>query len=523
MGTSFEKGTQGEVAKKVSNIHKSEMNSGKSAATPEERFKSLRKLANDNNAEAQYHLSQCYLNGEGTEEDQIAYLFWLKESAESGYAEAQFELSQLYYKGVGVNESEEKGMYWLRKAAEGNSPRAQYVIGGMNINDDGEVQDADAFFYWMDKAAKNGFADAQYCLSLCYELGIGVEEDEQQHTYWLHKAAESGSVNAQNELNELGEESEKTEDDDDIDLDEFLNHAQEELGQMIGDLQASQLKLAKVAATPEERFEILHELAKDDCIEAQYELSQCYLNGDGTEEDETACLYWLKKAAEGDWVQAQLELGKYYLNEDEPNEADIENGTQWILKAANGGLAEAQSIIAILIGLDDESHYEEALHWAELAAEQNDLDGKIFLTRKLYIHEQYDAAFNLYKDLAERGSEDAQCMIGVCYYLGRGVQKNITQAVAWFQRAAEKDQDDAIYILGWCYLAGLGVQENSGTSIQYFMKAADLGNIQAKKFAPSGLGGMLLSAGLSLFSSLTGIDVEDDPEDIDTYCSNLIL
>ena len=129
MGTSFEKGTQGEVAKKVSNIRKSEMNSGKSAATPEERFKSLRQLANNNNAEAQYHLSQCYLNGEGTEEDQIAYLFWLKESAESGYAEAQFELSQLYYKSVGVNESEEKGMYWLRKAAEGNSPRAQYVIG----------------------------------------------------------------------------------------------------------------------------------------------------------------------------------------------------------------------------------------------------------------------------------------------------------------------------------------------------------------------------------------------------------
>ena len=36
--------------------------------------------------------------------------------------------------------------------------------------------------------------------------------------------------------------------------------------------------------------EVLHELAKDDCVEAQYELSQCYLNGDGTEEDETARL-----------------------------------------------------------------------------------------------------------------------------------------------------------------------------------------------------------------------------------------
>lgn len=371
MGTSFEKGTQGEVAKKVSNIRKSEMNSGKSAATPEERFKSLRKLANNNNAEAQYHLSQCYLNGEGTEEDQIAYLFWLKESAESGYAEAQFELSQLYYKGVGVNESEEKGMYWLRKAAEGNSPRAQYVIGGMNINDDGEVQDADAFFYWMDKAAKNGFADAQYCLSLCYELGIGVEEDEQQHTYWLHKAAESGSVNAQNELNELGEESEKTEDDDDIDLDEFLNHAQEELGQMIGDLQASQLKLAKAAATPEERFEILHELAKDDCVEAQYELSQCYLNGDGTEEDETACLYWLKKAAEGNWPEAQLVLSGYYLGKDEPTEEDMTNGVKWVQKAANSGLAEAQYGLSLCYesGMGVEEDETLRIYWLRKAAE----------------------------------------------------------------------------------------------------------------------------------------------------------
>ena len=172
MTTSFEKDTQGKVTKKIGNIRNSGMKSAANVgmSTPEERFETFRKLAKENNAEAQYRLSQCYLNGEGTEEDQIAYLYWLKEAAESGHADAQYEVSQLYYKGISINENEEKGMYWLRKAGENGSARAQFVLGGMHVNDDGEVQDADAFFYWMNKAAKSGFADAQYCLSLCYEL-----------------------------------------------------------------------------------------------------------------------------------------------------------------------------------------------------------------------------------------------------------------------------------------------------------------------------------------------------------------
>ena len=209
MTTSFEKDTQGKVTKKIGNIRNSGMKSAANVgmSTPEERFETFRKLAKENNAEAQYRLSQCYLNGEGTEEDQIAYLYWLKEAAESGHADAQYEVSQLYYKGISINENEEKGMYWLRKAGENGSARAQFVLGGMHVNDDGEVQDADAFFYWMNKAAKSGFADAQYCLSLCYELGIGVEEDEQQHREWLRRAAEGGCADAQQELNELGEQT----------------------------------------------------------------------------------------------------------------------------------------------------------------------------------------------------------------------------------------------------------------------------------------------------------------------------
>ena len=43
-----------------------------------------------------------------------------------------------------------------------------------------------------------------------------------------------------------------------------------------------------------------------------------------------------------------------------------------------------------------------------------------------------------YRKAAEQGDAQAQNNLGVCYYLGYGVQKDLTQAEFWLRKAADQ-------------------------------------------------------------------------------------
>jgi len=75
--------------------------------------------------------------------------------------------------------------------------------------------------------------------------------------------------------------------------------------------------------------------------------------------------------------------------------------------------------------------------------------------------------------------------IGMCYYLGKGVEKDMVEAVAWFRRAAEhrkaaeseylKESAPAMLMLGMCYRDGEGVEKDAGEAVKWFWKAAEKG------------------------------------------------
>ena len=81
---------------------------------------------------------------------------------------------------------------------------------------------------------------------------------------------------------------------------------------------------------------------------------------------------------------------------------------------------------------------------------------------------------------AEQGDSDAQFNLGICYFNGEGVEKDLEQAVNWFRKAAQQGSPEAQFNLAVCYNKGRGVAKDSKQAIAWFQKAAELGNANAQ-------------------------------------------
>ena len=91
--------------------------------------------------------------------------------------------------------------------------------------------------------------------------------------------------------------------------------------------------------------------------------------------------------------------------------------------------------------------------------------------------------FEKYRKDAENKDATAQNNLGDCYYYGRGVNKNYTLAVYWYERAADKGAWDkeAQNNLGDCYYYGKGVEKNYKMAVDWYEKAAKNNHSSAQK------------------------------------------
>ena len=86
---------------------------------------------------------------------------------------------------------------------------------------------------------------------------------------------------------------------------------------------------------------------------------------------------------------------------------------------------------------------------------------------------------NVKKD-AERGCRFAQCVLGIMYQHGDGLQQSDVQAAFWYQKAAEQGHAGAQVFLGNSFRRGKGVQQDYKEAAKWFHAAADQGNANAQ-------------------------------------------
>jgi len=107
-------------------------------------------------------------------------------------------------------------------------------------------------------------------------------------------------------------------------------------------------------------------------------------------------------------------------------------------------------------------------HEAGLPAYENAL--------KSYMCVDYDKAFRLFSENAEKGHALSQYMVGIMLGDGQGTQENDKAAHEWFMRAARQNLVDAYYALGDMYKKGEGVAKDTTQAVFWYDLAAKGGH-----------------------------------------------
>lgn len=115
-----------------------------------------------------------------------------------------------------------------------------------------------------------------------------------------------------------------------------------------------------------------------------------------------------------------------------------------------------------------------------------------------YNNKNYPLAYKEIAPLAKAGNADAEHLLGLMYYTGRGVPQDFKQALVWHRKAALHGKADAQYVVGAMYYTGNTVIQDQKQAVAWFNKAAEQGHAEA-----------LQVLGLFYYSNIAGM-----PEDM---------
>jgi len=157
---------------------------------------SIKKSAEQGNAEAQYKLASAYLDGKDVPYDLKETVKWAQKAADQGHRDAQAMLGRAYFYGHGVPKDYQKAYDWLVKAAEQECADAQFFLGTICE----AVERHNDAVEWYKKGAENGHADCQCNLGSYYSQGKVITQDHNKAVMLWQKGAEQGHSDCQTKL-----------------------------------------------------------------------------------------------------------------------------------------------------------------------------------------------------------------------------------------------------------------------------------------------------------------------------------
>ena len=177
------------------------------------------------------------------------------------------------------------------------------------------------------------------------------------------------------------------------------------------------------------------EQANEGDADAQYGVGIKYLKGQGVKRDRKEAIHWLERAATSGHEGANDKLLRMQ---------DQQKQFKKLLVKAEAGNLKAQYEVGIMYlkGKGVETDGRKARSWIGKAA--------------------------------DRGVNKAVTRLGILYYKGEGGAKDYRQALKLF-RGVSSDSVLAQYYLGEMYADGKGVSRNYTTAIEWYEKAADGG------------------------------------------------
>jgi len=241
--------------------------------------------------------------------------------------------------------------------------------------------------------------------------------------------------------------------------------------------EAEELYAKACAASGAKRVMLLQKAADAGSLEAMYDLSDCYYDGEGVEKNMPLAIKWITKAADAGYVKAQTALGAAYFQGMEGLDQNYALSEKYLLMAANKDNTDAQAYIAYLyIAMED---YSKAMVWARKAAQMEHPQACFALGRiydeGLGVEVDHKEGLKWYEKAANGGDADAQNIVGNIYTDADFVKHDYKKAFENYQKAASQGHLYGMLNLGLCYQEGQGTDMDIIAAENWIRKAADGG------------------------------------------------
>ena len=102
--------------------------------------------------------------------------------------------------------------------------------------------------------------------------------------------------------------------------------------------------------------------------------------------------------------------------------------------------------------------------------------------RQAFERGEYATAYKLFRLRAEAGDLEAQNYLGVQYYLGLGVPRDLQQALQWYDKAAKQGDPGAQVNYGLMFQNGYGTNPDIGAAFMWYYAAYRQGNSTGKRY-----------------------------------------
>ena len=97
-----------------------------------------------------------------------------------------------------------------------------------------------------------------------------------------------------------------------------------------------------------------------------------------------------------------------------------------------------------------------------------------------YNNKDYESALPIWRKLAAEGNADAQYALGVAYFKGEGVSRDLNDSMKWFEQAANSGNVQAMFNLGAAYWEGNGTRQSYAEAVEWWEKSAAAGQSAAQ-------------------------------------------
>ncbi len=124
-------------------------------------IQTLKPLADNGDARAQYQLGEIYERGVAVPRSGAQVVHWYERSARQAYMPAERALGLLYLEGRLVPQDYDAARNWLERAAHDGSDRAQYELGKLLEHGYNRAPDLIMAYVWYDFAAAQGNTEAR--------------------------------------------------------------------------------------------------------------------------------------------------------------------------------------------------------------------------------------------------------------------------------------------------------------------------------------------------------------------------